>query len=296
MKEDNGAELSNNCSAIEIIFFFKTDKGGVRAVGMERPSRQVTIMAREVAQTVDDDCEYDAEGNVIGWEEVGEEETENNEELLPDEEFDLYNTLKLARGEWENLKIEAQSRAAYHRLALKWHPSNFKSRPVICDACTARLTVGSDWFHLAGDVYDVCSECYLELAENEKGGYVMISKEEDLGEEKGTYLPELEKQRKRDEAIKMFKRVALAYRVLGKDHELRQIYDTLGWQGLVKADVYAQVSIFSINAFAQYEDFFAGVDEDDRQYLLMNGKLPMSPTAPHLISRVRFEKHAHPTN
>jgi hypothetical protein len=228
-----------------------------------------------------EDCKYDEDGHVVGWEEAGTD-NEAEEELLRDEEFDLYGTLKLARGNWEISKIESQSRAAYHRLALKWHPSNFKSRPVICDMCSSRLHVGPDcnWFHLVGDVYDVCSECYLEVADQDKKGYVMVSSEDDLGEEKDTYLPELEKQRKRDDAVKMFKRVALSYRVLGKDHELRQIYDTLGWQGLVKADVYAQVSIFSINAFTQYDDFFSGVDEEDRQYLLLNGdcRLPAAPT------------------
>ena len=218
-----------------------------------------------------DDPEYDEDGNVIGWEEVGDCEDENAEDLR-DEEFDLYGVLKLTRGNWENSKIESQSRAAYHRLALKWHPSNFKSRPVICDVCSNRLRFGSDWFHLSGDVYDVCSDCYQDLGEEDRAGYAPISTVEDLGTEKDTYLPELERQQARDEATKMFRRVALAHRVLGKDHELRGIYDALGWQGLVKADVYAERSIFAVNAFAQYDDFFSGVDEDDRQYLLLHGE------------------------
>ena len=61
-----------------------------------------------------DDPEYDEDGNVIGWEEVGDCEDENAEDLR-DEEFDLYGVLKLTRGNWENSKIESQSRAAYHR-------------------------------------------------------------------------------------------------------------------------------------------------------------------------------------
>ena len=224
----------------------------------------------------EDEANYDEDGNVINWEELGDDD--NQEESLRNEEFDLYATLKLSKGPWENEKIESQSRAAYHRMAAKWHPSNFKSRPVICDVCSCRLKVGSDnWFHFVGDIYDVCKECHVEVAESEKAGYVLVSSIEDLGAEKETYIPELERQQARDDATKMFRRVALAYRVLGKDHELRQIYDTLGWQGLVKADVYAQESVFAINAFAQYDDFFAGVDEEDRQYLLLNG----APTLSH---------------
>ncbi len=229
----------------------------------------------------EEENEYDEDGNVINWEEVGDCD-DAGEESLRNEEFDLYATLKLEKGSWENAKIESQSRASYHRLASKWHPSNFKSRPVICDVCSCRLKVGSDnWFHFVGDIYDVCKECHAEVAEGEKAGYVLVSAIEDLGEEKETYTPELEKQQARDDATKMFRRVALAYRVLGKDHELRQIYDTLGWQGLVKADVYAQESVFAINAFSQYDDFFAGVDEDDRQYLLLNGEPTFPPHKPH---------------
>ena len=65
--------------------------------------------------------------------------------------------------------------------------------------------------------------------------------------------------------------MSLAYRVL-RDEERRRIYDTCGWEGLVKAEQFSEVSVFDEDAFEQYESFFSGEDEDDRQYLLIHGE------------------------
>lgn len=59
-----------------------------------------------------------------------------------------------------------------------------------------------------------------------------------------------------------------------RDEERRRIYDTCGWEGLVKAEQYSEVSVFDEDAFEQYESFFSGEDEDDRQYLLIHGETP----------------------
>ena len=144
----------------------------------------------------------------------------------------------------------------------------------MCDACSARVKMGAGWYHRMGEIYDLCADCHMQVpdAEREKQ-FAKIDQIEDLGVDKDTYAAELEKQHIRDHATKTFKRVAFAYRVL-KDAELRSIYDNLGWQGLVKADMYAEESVFSSNAFAQYDKFFAGEDEEDRQYLLLHGRRP----------------------
>ena len=61
----------------------------------------------------------------------------------------------------------------------------------------------------------------------------------------------------RDAAVKKFAQVGLAYKVL-RDLDLRRIYHSCGWEGLVHAESYAESSVFESDFFEQYEDFFAG--------------------------------------
>jgi hypothetical protein len=44
-----------------------------------------------------------------------------------------------------------------------------------------------------------------------------------------------------------------------------------GWEALVKSEDYSEVSVFDVCAFQQFDAFFSGEDEEDRQYLLLNG-------------------------
>jgi hypothetical protein len=54
-------------------------------------------------------------------------------------------------------------RASYHKLSSKWNPSNYKSRPIVCDLCTVKLSVGEDWYHKKGEFYDLCGADHSQL-------------------------------------------------------------------------------------------------------------------------------------
>ena len=71
-----------------------------------------------------------------------------------------------------------------------------------------------------------------------------------------------------------------------RDADLRRIYYACGWRGLVQSETYAEASVFDTDFFVQFEDFFAGKDEDDRQYLL-------PPT--HVITHMSHH-HTHVTS
>ena len=87
----------------------------------------------------------------------------------------------------------------------------------------------------AGEVYDLCKSDYDCLDDSEKGsGYQQILKREDLGEDLHLYASELHRQALRDDAVKKFGEVGLAYKVL-RDVDLRRIYLSCGWKGLVQA-------------------------------------------------------------
>jgi hypothetical protein len=214
-----------------------------------------------------------------GW---SQEEEEHD---LTEHEIDLYGVLGLTRPQGDELLKDdreethtstvARLRVAYHRRATKWHPSNFKSSPLVCDVSGVKLGFQKGWYHFVGDVYDLCHDEYEILDEADKKMYQLILKQEDLADDLFTYAPELQRQEKRDKAIIKFKEVGLAYKVL-RDLELRRIYHSCGWRGLVKAESYAESSVFDADFFGQFEDFFAGKDEDDRQYLLLNGPNALS--------------------
>ncbi|EKX49056.1 hypothetical protein GUITHDRAFT_105138 [Guillardia theta CCMP2712] len=155
----------------------------------------------------------------------------------------------------------------------KFHPSKFRSQPVVCDECGNELGVEEGWYHLCNDTYDVCHACYEEVEEERRRKFKLTL--EDLGEEESVYREEMEKRERQKAATKNFKIVSLAYRVL-KDAELRRIYVESGWHALVKSETYSECSVFTTDPFRQYDSFFNGEDEDDRQYLLLNGTEPIS--------------------
>ena len=204
--------------------------------------------------------------------------------LSAGDEIDLYGVLGLKAPEGDALLSDdreethnatvSRLRAGFHRHSTRWHPSNFKSRPLVCDECGKQLGFGKGWMHRVGDTYDLCHEDY-DSREADDSTYTAITKKEDLGEDLRVYAPEMRRHALRQEAILKFKHVGLAWRVL-RDPDLRRIYHSCGWRGLVQAESYAETSAFETDFFEQYDDFFSGKDEDDRQYLLLNGPNPMS--------------------
>eukprot|EP00658_Telonema_sp_P-2_P012673 TRINITY_DN14827_c0_g1_i1.p1 TRINITY_DN14827_c0_g1~~TRINITY_DN14827_c0_g1_i1.p1 ORF type:complete len:210 (-),score=45.55 TRINITY_DN14827_c0_g1_i1:325-954(-) len=72
-----------------------------------------------------------------------------------------------------------------------------------------------------------------------------------------------------------FRQVTLAFSVL-KSAETSKIYTELGYDALVRSEEYAEWSVFDLDPMTVYNDFFEGVDEEDREYLLMNGAAPLS--------------------
>jgi hypothetical protein len=71
-------------------------------------------------------------------------------------------------------------------------------------------------------------------------------------------------------AVIAFRRVCLAFTVL-RDPERRRIYLTSNFSGLQQSEVCQEESVFDIDPMEVYNNFFEGVDEADREYLLLNG-------------------------
>ncbi|CAD7953196.1 unnamed protein product [Amoebophrya sp. A25] len=69
--------------------------------------------------------------------------------------------------------------------------------------------------------------------------------------------------------LQTFRRTVFAFLVL-RDPARRQIYEDLGFDALQKSEAYAESSVFDISPRAEFNKFFAGVREEDRDYLLMN--------------------------
>jgi hypothetical protein len=77
------------------------------------------------------------------------------------------------------------------------------------------------------------------------------------------------------EAELHLRRITLAYLCL-KDLERRRIYIAHDWEGLRESEKCCEWSIFEADPYEAYDDFFAGVDPVDREYLLLNGNAHMS--------------------
>jgi len=73
------------------------------------------------------------------------------------------------------------------------------------------------------------------------------------------------------EAVRDYRRVCLAFLAL-RDPARRNIYASCGYGALRASEAYQEASVFEPAAQARSRaDFFAGVDEADREWLLMNG-------------------------
>ena len=69
-------------------------------------------------------------------------------------------------------------------------------------------------------------------------------------------------------ACQKLQRLGIAFSVF-KDIDRFRLYKELGWDALVKSERHSESDIFDLDGFTVYDRFFAGEDEDDRQYLLL---------------------------
>jgi hypothetical protein len=78
------------------------------------------------------------------------------------------------------------------------------------------------------------------------------------------------------EAWLQYRRVALAFVVLSDDAR-REVYDSAGFEGLVKSESYSEISVFDLDAVGIFDDFFEAVnpltgeeDPEIKEYLLLS--------------------------
>ena len=204
--------------------------------------------------------------------------------------FDVHAELKISK---DNSNPAGRARAAYHREAIKWHPDNATPTPSgTCRACGCVLQF-KRWVRARSATDDVtidaCSTCF-ETATRDGGGgggggdarkdadafpelvegeRVFVESLADLGEAKSTYESKTESGcTKAMSACRKLQRLGVAFHVL-KDSDRFKIYREHGYEGLVKSERYAESDVFDLDGFTMYESFFAGEDEEDRQYLLL---------------------------
>ena len=77
------------------------------------------------------------------------------------------------------------------------------------------------------------------------------------------------------EAWLRFRRITVAAGVL-LDKGRKEVYERLGFAGLQESEKYYELSVFDDDPHDRLERFFNGCDEDDREYLLLNGAGPPS--------------------
>ena len=70
--------------------------------------------------------------------------------------------------------------------------------------------------------------------------------------------------------VARFQRVTVAYLTL-RDPERLRVLDEHGYAALVKSEALSERDVFDCDPWDVYERFFAGEDEEDRQYLLLHG-------------------------
>ena len=201
------------------------------------------------------------------------------------EPFDLHSELQISK---ENSNPAGRARAAYHKFALKCHPSpSTVSSCGFCDSCQCVLQFGR-W--LRANVrgvrgQDFCKTCVtasrrITGREYDRrrtdaeplvvdGEFVVIKSLDDVGAERSAY--ESRSERGVTKAVfycKRLQRLGVAFNVL-KDRERLRLYTDLGWEALVKSEKHSELDVFDQDGFSMYESFFAGEDEEDRQYLLL---------------------------
>ena len=179
---------------------------------------------------------------------------------------------------------EARVRGAYHRCVQVYYPKERDG--VFCDSCGSRVTFGN-WHHRVAPPADVCSWCKdhreakpaQQKAESGEQTQAVLWREittvNELGDAKERYAEALEYMQQTATELRKFWRANLSFALL-KDQERRRIYNDHGWSGLRKSEAYQDWSVFDICPYRQNDDFFAGVDPADREYLMMNGPNALS--------------------
>ena len=268
-------------------------ENGTRAVVLTRRANEdedeedeETAGRRRKARRVDD---WDGE-RVTDAEEEEEEKARAREMVgyvdLRDAPFDVHAELKISK---DNSNPAGRARAAYHREAIKWHPDNATSTPSgLCRACGCVLQF-KRWVRARSATDDVmidaCVTCFETPTRDGGGGgarndadafpelvegsRVVVESLADLGDAKSTYESKTDSGcTKAMSACRKLQRLGVAFHVL-KDSDRFKIYREHGYEGLVKSERYAENDVFDLDGFTMYESFFAGEDEDDRQYLLL---------------------------
>ena len=254
--------------------------GGAKIVTLRRGDDATGATSRGEEDGVDDADDADDEAFARWTEACGYED-------MRDEPFDLYAELKISK---ENANPAGRARAAYHREAMKWHPDRLLTNggsAGFCDACQSVLRFNR-WHraHERGERgRDFCAHCVAtskrSIAGREwdrkhntaplvvDGESVVVTCLDDLASERATYESRIESGRtKAATACRKLQRLGIAFSVL-KDRERFEIYRDHGYTGLVKSERHAEVDVFDLDGFSVYDSFFAGENEDDRQYLLL---------------------------
>lgn len=201
------------------------------------------------------------------------------------EPFDLYSELKISKG---NANPAGRARAAYHKFALKTHPDGTMVSWGFCDSCSCVLVFGR-WLRAnvkgvrGQDFCETCVRTSRRVTGREydrrrhrdqeplvtDGAFTLINSLDDLGAERGSYESRSERVvTKAAFSCRRLQRLGIAFNVL-KDVERCRIYTELGWDALVKSEKHSESDVFDLDGFSMYDSFFAGEDENDRQYLLL---------------------------
>ena len=269
-------DLANGTRAVALTRRANEDEDGDETATRRRKARRVD----DSDDTAEDDREDEEDARareLVGYVDLRE---------TP---FDVHAELKISK---DNSNPAGRARAAYHREAIKWHPDNATPTPSgTCRACGCVLQF-KRWVRARSATDDVtidaCSTCF-ETATRDGGGggggdarkdadafpelvegeRVFVESLADLGEAKSTYESKTESGcTKAMSACRKLQRLGVAFHVL-KDSDRFKIYREHGYEGLVKSERYAESDVFDLDGFTMYESFFAGEDEEDRQYLLL---------------------------
>jgi len=236
------------------------------------------------------------------WEEAEEQEEEEWEDLR-EAETSLYDTLKVTKSADGDSITGGSSRvrAAYHKQIVKCNrvlstALKLGVEALLCESCNTPLSYGR-WYHCSAAFRDACKWCASQegrILEHNPTSKVQSEEEEEDPPEDGEVREllwqkvcdksDVDSERYRsviqalaDEAArkKRFRQVTLAYLIL-KDEEKRRIYNTHGWTGIVQSERYQEYDAFDTDPYVVYENFFAGVDPEDKEYLMLNGTEPVS--------------------
>ena len=151
----------------------------------------------------------------------------------------------------------------------------------LCPPCFARETRARPWPGARrGDVHAADpAEGFAAVAGPEAMARAAEMRAEREGGDAETWTAPIERKAAPQETKEMtrfaaevarFQRVTIAYLTL-RDPERLRVLDEHGYAALVKSEALSEHDVFDCDPWDVYERFFAGEDEEDRQYLLLHG-------------------------